>query len=207
MTSRWDAWSRLLPIWLPAVLLSLASILIYLWQSSETVGTEARLRNQIAELEAGVEMLHRISSSAAEQGTAVRAVNEQLTTLSNEGFGSLDERLTDILRGVGDATRGAGLRPSTFSYSTRQESRESFTKFTIRFNVIGQYAQVRQMLATVQSSPEFLMVTRLGLAGEEQAMSRDLSVSIELATYLSSVDEALLKRLQRGLIPAGGELG
>jgi Tfp pilus assembly protein PilO len=207
MMSRWEAWLRMLPVWLPAVLLSIASVSAFLWQSSDSTGAEGRLRAQEQELEASILNLQKIGDQATAQREAVAALNEHVQRLSQTGFGSLEERLTDIMRAVGSATRNSGLLPSTYSYSAQDDKQVEFTRFSVHFSVRGRYDQVRQMLAELQQSPEILIVDSLSLTGEEVIASKELSITIRLSTYLSQVDQRMLEDLNRGLIKVGGEDG
>jgi Tfp pilus assembly protein PilO len=207
MISRWEAWLRMLPVWVPAVLLSMASIGVFLWQSSDSTGAEGRLRAQEQELEESILNLQQISEQATAQRKAVAELNEQVLQLSTTGFGSLEERLTDIMRAVGSATRNAGLRPSAYSYSAKDDRQVEFTRFAIYFAVRGRYEQVRQMLAELQQSQEILVVDALSLTGEEVIATHELSITIQLSTYLSQADQKLVEDLNRGLLTVGGEDG
>jgi Tfp pilus assembly protein PilO len=207
MISRWEAWLRLLPMWAPAVLLCIASVSVFLWQSSDSTGAEGRLRNQEQELETSILSLQQIYDQATAQRESVAALSEQAQKLSETGFGSLEERLTDIMRAVGSATRNAGLLPSTYSYSAKDDRQVEFTRFSVHFSVRGRYAQVRQMLAELQQSPEILIVDALSLTGEEVIATNELAIDIHLSTYLSQVDQKMLEDLNRGLIKVGGEDG
>jgi hypothetical protein len=59
------------------------------------------------------------------------------------------------------------------------------------------------MLAALQSSPEFLVVENLNLSGDEDPVSRELSISVNIATFLAEVDEGQLRRLTGGITSAG----
>ena len=119
-------------------------------------------------------------------------------------FGSLDERLTGILRSVGTATRSAGLLPGTYSYSAAEDRATGFIRFGVRFSVEGEYQQIRRMLASLQSSPEFLVVETLTLAGDEDPVKRELTISVGVATFLAEADRDQLRRLTGGVTEISG---
>jgi Tfp pilus assembly protein PilO len=78
----------------------------------------------------------------------------------------------------------------------------------VKFSVEGEYGQIRQMLAELQASPEFLVVQNLSLSGDENPVSRDLSMTVSIATYLAEADAQQLRRLTGGIAdPAGGDDG
>jgi Tfp pilus assembly protein PilO len=121
-------------------------------------------------------------------------------------FGSLEDRLTRILRAVGAATRSSGLRPGSYSYSANEDRSTGFIRFGVRFSVDGEYHQIRQMLAELQSSPEFLIVENLGLSGDEDPVRQELSINVSIATILTEADAEQLRRLTGGIsTPVGAE--
>jgi Tfp pilus assembly protein PilO len=172
---------------------------LYLWQTSGSVGRAAQLRNSTAELESELARLKRIHEQATRERSAVALLEEQFGYLYDDVFGSLEARLTEILRAVGQATRETGLLPSSFSYSASEDKTLRHVRFGIQFAVIGQYTQIRRLLAALQASPQFLIVEHIGFAGEEEATVRELSISLKLATVFTEADEELLRRLTGGI--------
>jgi Tfp pilus assembly protein PilO len=143
-----------------------------------------------------------MQQAAASDRAAVAEINRQFDLLYSQTFGNLDERLTRILREVGSATRDAGLRPSTFTYSAKEERGTGFIRFGIRFSVQAEYRQIRQMLAAFQASHEFLVVENLNLTGDEDPINRELAISVNVATFLAEADQAQLRRLTGGISTA-----
>lgn len=188
-------WRRLLAVWLPAVALCVVSAIVFVWQTSESGGRRTQVRNQIDELEREIARLERLRQAAASDREALVEIDRQFDVLYNETFGDLDQRLTRILRAVGSATREAGLLPGTFSYTATENSTTGFIRFGVRFSVDGEYGQIRQMLAALQSSPEFLVVENLNLTGTEDPVSRELGISVNIATFLAEADASKLRRL------------
>jgi len=199
MTALWRPWQAKILVWLPAVLLFISSLAVYLWQSSGLAGRETGLRQSIAELETEVARLESIRQQAASERAQVVELDQQFSHLYQEVFGSLDDRLTQILRAVGGATREAGLLPGSFNYSANENKKLQHVRFGIQFSVVGEYPQIRHLLAAVQASPQFLIVEDIGFAGEEGATSRDLHISLKLATVFAEADRQLLQRLTGGI--------
>jgi Tfp pilus assembly protein PilO len=193
-------------VWLPAVLLCLASCVVYLWQTSGTVGRAAQIQESITDLEVELGRLERMRNQARGERAAVAELDRQFTHLYEDVFGSLEDRLTRILRAVGSATRTAGLLPGSFGYSAAEDDKLQHIRFGIQFSVSGEYQQIRRLLAELQASPEFMIVEHIGFAGEEEATSRDLKISLRLATVFAEADEELLRRLTGG-IGTGGMAG
>jgi Tfp pilus assembly protein PilO len=188
-------WRRFLAVWLPAVVLCVVSAAVFVWQTSESGGRRAQVRNQIDELEQEIARLERLQQEVVSDREAVAEIHRQFDHLYSETFGDLDQRLTRILRAVGTATREAGLRPSTFSYSAADNRATGFIRFGVRFSVDGEYEQIRQMLSALQSSPEFLVIEHLNLSGVEDPLSRELRISVSIATFLAEADASQLRRL------------
>jgi len=201
-------WRRLLPVWLPAVIVCIAAAVLFVWQTSESGGRRAQVRDRVMDLEAELTRLEGLMRATGGDREWVADIERQFTTLHDEVFGTLDGRLTDILRAVGSATREAGLLPGSYSYAAKQDRDTGFVRFSIQFSVEGEYRQIRQMLADLQSSPEFLLVEGLSLAGDESPVSQELRISVRIATFLVDADPQQLRRLTGGIAaPAGGSDG
>jgi Tfp pilus assembly protein PilO len=188
-------WRRLLAVWLPAVLLCIVTAAIFVWQTSESGGRRAQVRKQIDDLEQEIARLEGLQRAAASDRETVAEIDRQFDVLYREVFGDLEYRLTRILRAVGSATREAGILPQTFSYSANENRATGFIRFGVQFSVEAEYGQIRRMLAALQSSPEFLVIERLNLEGDEDPVRRELAISVALATFLAEADEAQLSRL------------
>ena len=207
MTVDLRPWRRLLPIWLPAVGLCVVAAALYLWQSSESGGRAAGLRSQIEELEAEKVRLEGLLAQVEGERAAVAAVNESFDLLYGQVFRGLDDRLTDILREVGLATRSAGLLPGSYKYGAEEDKKTGYVRFSIQFSVTGEYAQIRKLIAAIQSSPEFLVVESIAFSGDEEAATQELSIAVQVATYLSEADRATLDRLTGGIRQTAGDGG
>lgn len=205
MTVDLRPWRRLLPIWLPAVGLCVIAAAAYLWQSSESGGRAAGVRGQIEELEAEIARLEGLLAQAQGERAAVAGANESFDLLYGQVFRSLDERLTNILREIGLATRSAGLLPGTYKYQAEEEKRTGYVRFSISFSVTGEYAQIRKLIAVLQSSPEFLVVEDVGFSGDEETATQELSIAVRVATYLSDANRATLDRLTGGIRQVAGD--
>lgn len=202
MTIDLRPWRRLLAVWLPAVVLCAVTAGAYVWQTSESGGRRAQIRNQIEELEEEIARLERMQLATVSDREAVEEIDRQFALLYNDVFGNLDQRLTRILRAVGTATREAGVLPSSFNYSATNDQVTGFIRFGIRFSVDAEYRQIRQMLAALQSSPEFLVVEDLNLSGDEDPVSRELKISVNISTFLAEADAVQLRRLTGGISSA-----
>lgn len=199
MNSTLRAFQRLLPVWLPVALLAVGSIGFYVWQSSGSVGRAAQIEGRIGDLEEEIARLERIGGQTTAEHELVVGLQSQFRHLYDEVFGNLDRRLVAIMRAVGQAASQAGLRPEGYSYSAQKDRALGQIRFTVSFAVEGEYAQVRKLLAGLQSSDEFLIVDDLTFAGDDFATTRKLGMRLRVSTYLSEADEEQLRRLTGGL--------
>jgi len=195
-------WRRLLAVWLPTVVLCALTVGAYVWQTSESGGRRAQIRHQIEDLEQEISRLEQMQQAAASDREKVAEIESQFDLLYNDVFGDLDQRLTRILRAVGSATREAGMLPSSFGYTAADDRDTGFIRFGVRFSVDAEYMQIRHMLAALQSSPEFLVVENLNLSGDEDPVSRELAISVNIATFLAEADAGQLRRLTGGITTA-----
>jgi len=189
-------------VWLPAVVLCALTAGAYVWQTSESGGRRAQIRHQIEDLEQEISRLEQMQQAAASDREKVAEIESQFDLLYNDVFGDLDQRLTRILRAVGSATREAGMLPSSFGYTAADDRDTGFIRFGVRFSVDAEYMQIRRMLAALQSSPEFLVVENLNLSGDEDPVSRELAISVNIATFLAEADAGQLRRLTGGITSA-----
>jgi len=198
--ARGIAWRRMAPLWVPAVLFFLANVGVLLWLSGSTVGREAQVRAEVDQLENEVRRLERLQRQAREEREAVEALHRDMSVLYEEVLGSLEKRLTPILREVGQASRAAGLRPEKFAYSAKEVKKLGLFEFTVKFSVEARYAAVVKLLEELRNSTEFLIVDRLSLAGEENSTTDTLRLGIRVKTYVAEADEALLEALRAGAL-------
>jgi len=192
-------WKQLLPVWLPAVILCVASVGFFFVQTSDSVGRRATLTADVADLTAEVARLEALHELVIADRQEVDDLQAGFQDINDRVFSDLDLRLTRILRAVGEATRDAGLLPGTYAYSADEKEKMGYVRFGIGFKVAGEYAQIRKMLAALHASPEFLIVDALSLSKDEDRASRTLEIGVRLSTYLGEVDPERLRRLTGGL--------
>lgn len=192
-------WKQLLPVWLPAVVLCAASVGFFFYQTSDSVGRRATLAADVVELSAEVERLEVLHELVTADRQEVDELQAGFQDINDRVFSDLDLRLTRILRAVGKATRDAGLLPGTYAYSADEKEKLGYVRFGISFQVSGEYAQIRKMLASLHASPEFLIVDALSLSKDEDLASRILDMGVRLSTYLGEVDPERLLRLTGSL--------
>jgi hypothetical protein len=198
-------WRQMLPIWLPVVILGVASVGFFFYQTSDSVGRSATLATDIEELSAEVERLKALRELVVADRREVEELQTGFQDINDRVFSDLDLRLTRIMRAVGSATRDAGLLPGSYSYSANEDRNLGYVRFGIGFQVVGEYPQIRQMLASLQGSPEFLIVDALSLAKADDLASRELDIGVRLSTYLSKVDPDRMRRLTGGIVESVDE--
>jgi len=196
----WRPWRQMLPVWLPAVILGLVSVGFFFYQTSGSMGRKATLAANIEELGAEVDRLEVLHELVTADRQEVEDLQAGFRDINDRVFSDLDLRLTRILRAVGTATREAGLLPGSYSYSAKEEKGLGYVRFGIGFQVVGEYPQIREMLASLQASQEFLIVDGLTLAKGDDAASRTLNIGVRISTYLDEVDPGRLLRLTGGIV-------
>lgn len=193
-------WRQMLPIWLPVVILGIVSIGFFFYQTSDSVGRKASLAADIDKLSVEVERLKALNELVTADRQEVEDLQAGFQDIDDRVFSDLDLRLTRIMRAVGSATRDAGLLPGSYSYSANNERGHGYVRFGVGFQVVGEYAQIRKMLASLQGSPEFIIVDGLNLTKADDLASRELDIGVRLSTYLSEVDPDRLRRLTGGIV-------
>lgn len=205
MTFDWRPWQQMLPVWLPAVVSGLVLVGFFFYQTSDSVGRKATLAGDIDELQSEVERLQNLHELVTTDHQEVEELQTGFQDINDRVFSDLDLRLTRILRATGTATRDAGLLPGTYAYSAKEEKRLGYVRFGIGFQVVGEYAQIRKMLASLQASPEFLIVDGLSLTKGDDLASRSLNIGVRISTYLGEVDPERLRRLTGGIVETAAD--
>ncbi len=195
MSGGWLPWRRLVWAWVPALILLVVMIAVFVWQTSDSLGREAQLSDSVRKLKDSLARLENVELDLEMDRTSAAALDEEMRYVYEDIFGNLDERLVDIMQAIEDATRGAGLLPTSFSYGSNRNKDSAVFRFGISFSVTGRYEQIRQMIGAIQSSSEFLIIESVSFRGEEQATTRDIRISVKVATVLSSADAANLRLL------------
>ena len=77
-------WRRLLPVWLPAVILCLAAAVLYVWQTSESGGRRSQVRDRVVDLEAELGRLEGLMRATGSDRERVVELEQQFTTLRTE---------------------------------------------------------------------------------------------------------------------------
>lgn len=195
MNPRLLPWVRLAWVWILAVAFCLAAVGILIWQTSGPMGRRGLIEGQIDQLSQEIDRLDVMTRQAREERVQVAETGETLERIDGELFGKLDDRMTAVLREVGLASRGAGLLPGGFSYREVVDDRTGGVRFGISFSVEGTYEQIRSLLASLQASPQFLIIDGIGFKGEEDARSQVLSIRLQVSTYLAEAELGKLRAL------------
>lgn len=195
MNPRFLPWVKLAWVWILAVVFSVAAVAALIWQTSGPMGRRGLIEGQIEQLDQEIDHLGLINQQARAERNHVAETGETLERIDGELFGKLDDRMTAVLREVGLASRGAGLLPDGFSYRETVDDRTGGIRFGIGFSVEGTYEQIRTLLASLQVSPQFLIIDSISFKGEEDARSQILSIRLQVSTYLAEAELGKLRAL------------
>ncbi|MCX7895916.1 MAG: type 4a pilus biogenesis protein PilO [Thermoanaerobaculum sp.] len=190
-----SAWWKYLWLWLlPTVL----TVLNGLWLGglrAAVLGRGAEVVARVREKEQQVKELERSVADLLATKTKLAQLREDLRLLRFEQMGSMRQRLVPFLLEVGERAQKNGLLPERISYAARQDSKSGLVHFTATYEVSGSYEQLRQYMADLEQMPQFVVIERLALRGDEQVRATDISLQMVVGTYFSDWDPALLERL------------
>jgi len=192
---RFLPWVRLAWVWILAVVFSVAAVSVLIWQTSGPMGRRGLIEGQIEQLDQEIDRLSLMNRQARGERNQVAETGDTLERIDGELFGKLDDRMTAVLREVGLASRGSGLLPDSFSYRETVDNRTGGIRFGIGFSVEGTYEQIRTLLASLQTSPQFLIIDSISFKGEEEARSQILSIRLQVSTYLAEAELGKLRVL------------
>ncbi len=200
-----SVWRRLWPYWVLALLFMLANVGVYVAQTGTAMSRESRLQAQVQELESEIARLERIQRQAEADRAQVAEIEKRLLEFKQSILSSPEERLIATLREIGTATRAAGLLTEGYRYRFSKDRDAPLLLFEISFKVVGTYDQIRQLLGHIQTSQQFLSVSRISFSGETEARQRQLDIAVQMETYFAVDDEESLRQVaERYSSRAGG---
>lgn len=199
MNQRFLPWIRLWWLWIPSIVLFFLSAGVLSWELASPKSRQSVLETQSRDLQATIVNLEKTNENALKERIQASMTSEKLQQIYEDLFGSLDHRMTSVLRAIGGAARDAGMLPSGFSYSIQDDKKSGSMRFQTSFSVEGDYQQVKQLLSSLQASPQFLIIDSISFKGEEDARSQNLAIRLQVSTILSRTDPATLNAIVEGL--------
>lgn len=188
-------WLRLWYLWaIPGVIVILNAVWL-LGLRSAILGRGSLLARQRTLVESDVSTLDAQHNKLARAEEALAELQTSLKTLRQDELGSMRRRLVRFLVDVVRRAETAGLGPERVSYSLTPDPKSGLAHFTAAYSVSGTYEQIRRCVKELESSPEFILVERMALRGEENASSLNVAVQLTVGTYFADMDAGLIKDL------------
>ncbi|MCB1057844.1 MAG: type 4a pilus biogenesis protein PilO [Acidobacteria bacterium] len=186
------AWRERLWLWLPALLFLAVNIGFFAYYQLSGIGDEVGI------LERRLASTHNTEKQLAKERQQLESLladvelnRQRVADLYGKRLSTQEERLTAILAEVRRLATRAGLAPSAVSYP--QETIEDFgllqTSFV--FNVEGSYADLRRFINSLELTPSFLTLERIGLSEDGSSGAR-LKISLRLSTLFADEDSEIL---------------
>jgi hypothetical protein len=189
------AWLRLWYLWMPAAVLVLLNVIWLAGLRGSVVGRGSILTKQVTDLEVEVNRLEGHSRELEHQTRALAELQKNLDTLRRDRLAPMHSRLVPFLSDLVKRVREAGLNLDRLSYSASRQEKSGLVYFVASFGVKGNYEQLRRCVFLLETSPQFVLVDRLSLRGDESASSLDVGIQLAVGTYFSDIDERLMKEL------------
>lgn len=143
-----------------------------------------RLRALVSE-QADLETRRDLARKGAEEAAAAERrlfeTQETLTAFFSETLGRREERVVPLIEEIYRMTRAAGLRPDAISYASVDEP--GTDALSMKFDVEGPYASVKRLLSALESSPRFLVVEQLAIAGGSVEDPDSVRISVSVTNY------------------------
>jgi Tfp pilus assembly protein PilO len=153
------------------------------------------LAKQRSQVNAQVQQLQRQAKALEKTSGELKQLQANLSALRDQQLGAMRGRLIRFLLDVMRRAQEAGVAPEKISYQVRADEKSQLVHFLATYAVRGSYQQVRQLISLLESSPQFILVERLGLRGDAAAGSLDVGVQLTVATYFADIDKELLREL------------
>lgn len=191
-----SAWWKYLWVWsLPGVLVIVNLLWVFVLRQT-LLGRGANIDEQLREKEREVRELEKVVSELESAKAKLAQLQQELVELREREMGSMRERLVPFLTTVGERVRKTGLFPERISYSANQDKKSGLVHFTATFEITGSYQQLRQCIGELEQVPQFLVIERLAMQGDDVARSTDISLRMVVGTYFSDLDPELLRQVE-----------
>lgn len=188
-------WVRWWWAWLaPSVLLAVNVVWVGGLRST-LVGRGSLIGRRVASVEDEVTRLETKKRQLMGTKTDLTRLRDGLDTLRERQLAPMRARLVPFLVDVVDRSQKAGLSPEKIGYSPQQDKKTGLVHFSATYGLRGRYEQIRELIYRLESSPQFIVIDSLGLRGQDDPSSLDVSVALTVSTYFSDVDEALLRQI------------
>jgi Tfp pilus assembly protein PilO len=184
----WWAWA------LPALLLTVNIVWLGGLRGA-VLGRGSLMGRRVTELEGEVKRLDARRRQLDTTKHDLDTLEERLASLRDAQLAPMRERLVPFLVDVVERARTVGLNPQRIGYSVSEDKKSGLFHFVATYGLEGRYDQMRQLIYLLESSPQFIVIERLGLSGQDDASSLEVSVSLGLGTYFSDVDKELMHEL------------
>lgn len=193
-----DRWPRFALVLGVVVLANVLAHVVVIRPTVQTSGDREAIldgaRQRLAEASARLDAIERTASKHACTRSDVDFVFEEV--LSSKGA-----RMTAVQRELRKLARDNRLDPARVSYSFTPVGASGLVQFTCTFPLDGPYEMLRNFIAQVESSPNFLVVQDVALTGD-RTQAGGLRLQVSVATYFVDPDLARLQaafpRMGRG---------
>jgi len=188
-------WWRLWYVWLIPGLLVALNVVWLAGVRGAVLGRGSLLTRQVETTEGEVARLESQQAHLQRTEEQLASLKGDLAALREEQLGRMSARLVPFLTDVVQRAEQSGLRPERIGYTVQRDEKTGLVGFSASYNVKGGYEQIRECVSQLESSPQFIIVERLGLRGQDDASSLTVDVQLTVETFFSDTDEKLLKEL------------
>jgi hypothetical protein len=190
-----SAWWQRWYLWVVPLFVVVLNGVWLLGLRGAVLGRGSLLATQAERLQADVSRLRAHDARLQHTHKALGTLQDDLVRLRGKELGSMQARLVPFLLDVVRRAEEAGLQPERISYRASTEKKSGLIHFAATYGVSGTYEQVRRCINLLETSPQFVLIERLALRGDETASSLDVGVQVTVGTYFSEMDEHLMKNL------------
>jgi hypothetical protein len=198
-----NAWLALWPAWVPAAVLVTLNVVWLGGVRGILLGRGSLLASQVSDLDAEVGLLEGQLRQYQQASKGLGSLQTRLADLRQEQLAPMHDRLVPFLTDLAERMERAGLRPQHFAYLVRKDLKSGLYYFSVSFAVKGSYEQFRHAIFLFESSPQFIVVERLGLHGQDSPSALGVDVDLAVGTYFSNLDERLMKELGATEVTSG----
>jgi Tfp pilus assembly protein PilO len=141
-------------------------------------GSRAEFKKELSEAE-------RTQKTLAAFYDKLQTTQSNIDEFYNKVLGSKQENLISVQREIVDIGTEYRINPEIVSYSNKDNVENGLEEFSINVPVEGDYADLRNFIAKLESSKSFLIVEGISLTGTKEG-GLTLQLQIQLTTYFNA---------------------
>jgi Tfp pilus assembly protein PilO len=185
MEPRFDARRDAKKIAVALLLALFANVLFYLLMVRPRAMEMAALKTEKDTFSTALAALNKQTGELRSAYERIVTQEQRLDRFYNEILGTKQKKLVEIQKEIASITKEFGIDPQEVHYDSDDVPEGRVERFKITLPLQGDYLNLRQFIARVENSSNFLVIDRVALSNTKEG-GQVLSLSVEIGTYFDA---------------------